>query len=320
VDISGCFPQKGMVEALVRDLGADRVLFGSDMLGRSLASQLAKVVFADIPEDQKERILYGNALAVFGPAVAPTEPPPALPLRPASALPDFRTDHFCFCGRWPFYETDCGTPAELHRLLAAQGIDRAYAGDLGSIYRVDMEQANAEFLQSAQGAPRVAPLATLNPRAHNWRQVIQYLKPGFAGAIVYPYLHNWQLDDPTALELFRRCAEKGIPLWINCRLGDERFHHTGLAWRPVPTEELVRFGRAAPGNSYVFQGLTAAEICGFLEQVPGDPRFRFELSRLTDHTGALDQVVGRHGLSCLVMGSEFPLRDIRAVRWAAQRQ
>jgi hypothetical protein len=320
VDISGCFPQKGMVEALVRDLGADRVLFGSDMLGRSLASQLAKVVFARISEDQKERILSGNALAIFGPAVASTEPQTDLPLRPASALPDLRTDHFCFCGRWPFYDTDCGTPAELDRLLAASGIEKAYTGDLGSIYRVDLEQANAEFLESAQGAPRVAPLATLNPRAHNWRQVIQYLKPGFAGAIVYPYLHNWQLGDPTALEFFRRCAEKGIPLWINCRLGDERFHHTGLAWRPVPAEELARFGTAAPANSYVFQGLTAPEICGFLEQVPGDTRFCFEISRLTDHTSALDQVIGKHGLSHLVMGSEFPLRDIRAVRWAAQRQ
>ena len=320
VDVSGSFPAKGMVEALVRDIGVDRVLFGSDMLGRSVASQIAKVVFADVSERARQRILYGNALALFGPAIAPGDPLPALPLRPASRLPDSRSDHFCFCGRWPFFETECATPMELSRLLAAQGIERAYAGDLGSVYRLDLERANAEFLQAARKARRVAALATLNPRAHNWRQVIQSLGPAVAGAIVYPYLHDWQLDDPIHAGFFGRCAEKRIPLWINCRLGDDRFRHCGLACRPVSPEELIRFGRTAPRNSYVFQGLTAGEICRFIEETPGGMRFRFEISRLTDHPGALDQVAAMHGMSRLVMGSEFPLRDIRAVRWAAQRQ
>jgi len=339
VDISGSFPAKGMVEALVRDLGAERVLFGSDILGRSMASQIAKVVFADIPERTKLRILGENALAIFGPAVAPGGPLPAPPLRPPSRLPDFSTDHFCFCGRWPFFETECASPIELDALLAAQGIARAYAGDLGSVYRLELEQANAEFLQAARQTRRVWPLATLNPRAHNWAQVIQSLGPGqmrfsktervpprrggprgFSGAIVYPYLHDWPLDGPAHAEFFRRCSENRVPLWINCRFGDDRFRHTGLACRAVSPEELIRFGRTAPPNSYVFQGLTAGEICRFLDEVARKARFRFETSRLTDHPGALDQVAGPHGLAHLVMGSEFPLRDVRSVRWAAQRQ
>jgi len=320
VDISGSFPQKGMVEALVKDIGADRVLFGSDILGRSQASQIAKVIFEDIPERTKQRMLGGNALAIFGPAVSPGAISPAPPLRSPSQLPDLRTDHFCFCGRWPFFETECETPMELDAALAIHGIRKAYAADLGSAYRLDLEQANAEFLRAARKAPRVAALATLNPRAHNWRQVIQYLRRTAAGAIVYPYLHDWALDDPAHAEFFRRCAERRIRLWINCRFGDDRFRHVGLACRAVSTEELIRFGKSAPENSYVFQGLMAAEVSRFLEEVPPSKRFRFEISRLTDHPGALDQVAAKHGLSSLVMGSEFPLRDFRAVRWAAERQ
>ena len=320
VDISGSFPQKGMVETLVGDIGVERVLFGSDMLGRSVASQIAKVTFADISERQKQRILYKNALALFGPAVAPSKPLPAPPLRPPSELPDFRTDHFCFCGCWPFFETPCGIPIELDHLLAAEGIDRAYAADLGSVYRVDLERANAEFLRAAQKARRVAPLATLNPRAHNWRQVTQYLSPAFAGAIVYPYLHDWQLGDAAHAEFLQRCAERQVPLWVNCRLGDDRFRHCGLACRQVLPDELIRFGETAPENSYVLQGLTADEICRSLDALSSDTRFRFEISRLTDHPGALDRVASRHGMSRLVMGSEFPLRDLRTVRWTAQRQ
>jgi len=320
VDISGSFPQKGMVEALVKDLGASRVLFGSDILGRSQASQIAKVLFEDIPQRVKQQIFCGNALAIFGPAVAPGAALPIPPLRPAAQLPDLRTDHFCFCGCWPFFETECETPMELDVLLAEHGVTKAYAGDLGSVYRLDLEQANADFVRAARKARRVAALATLSPLPNNWRQVIRYLPRGATGGIVYPYLHNWALDDPAHAEFFRRCAEGQIPLWINCRFGDDRFRHDGLACRAVSAEELIRFGKSAPANSYVFQGLAAGEICRFLDEVPWQGRFRFEISRLTDHPGALDQVAAKHGLASLVMGGEFPLRDLRTVRFAAERQ
>jgi predicted TIM-barrel fold metal-dependent hydrolase len=44
----------------VRELGAERVVFGSDAGSRSFASQLAKVQDADIPEDAKKLILRDN--------------------------------------------------------------------------------------------------------------------------------------------------------------------------------------------------------------------------------------------------------------------
>ncbi len=59
-DVSGCDPCAGMVEMAVRELGAERVLFGSDAAGRSFASQLAKVYGADIPTAAKRLILRDN--------------------------------------------------------------------------------------------------------------------------------------------------------------------------------------------------------------------------------------------------------------------
>lgn len=59
-DIGGSDPTSGMVEMGVRELGADRILYGSDAGGRSFASQLAKVQGADIPADAKKKILGEN--------------------------------------------------------------------------------------------------------------------------------------------------------------------------------------------------------------------------------------------------------------------
>lgn len=60
VDLAGSDPTAGMTEMAVRELGAERVLYGSDVGGRSFASQLAKVQGADIPEAAKKLILGEN--------------------------------------------------------------------------------------------------------------------------------------------------------------------------------------------------------------------------------------------------------------------
>jgi uncharacterized protein len=58
--LAGSEPTAGFVEMAVRELGADRVLYGSDVEGRSFASQIAKVTGADIPAEQKRMILRDN--------------------------------------------------------------------------------------------------------------------------------------------------------------------------------------------------------------------------------------------------------------------
>jgi uncharacterized protein len=60
VDLAGFDPTAGVTEMAVRELDADRVLYGSDCAGRSFASQLAKVYGADIPEAAKKLILGEN--------------------------------------------------------------------------------------------------------------------------------------------------------------------------------------------------------------------------------------------------------------------
>jgi predicted TIM-barrel fold metal-dependent hydrolase len=68
-EIAGFDPTSGAVEMAVRELGAERVIYGSDVGGRSFASQLAKVMGADIPDSAKELVLGGNLRRLLGPAL-----------------------------------------------------------------------------------------------------------------------------------------------------------------------------------------------------------------------------------------------------------
>lgn len=60
IDLGGSDPTAGFVEMAVRELGAERILYGSDIGGRSLSSQLAKVLGAQITPQVRRLILGEN--------------------------------------------------------------------------------------------------------------------------------------------------------------------------------------------------------------------------------------------------------------------
>jgi predicted TIM-barrel fold metal-dependent hydrolase len=66
-DLCGSDPRAGLTELAVRQLGAKRVLYGSDAGGRSFASQLAKIYGADISGSAKKLILGENLRRLLAP-------------------------------------------------------------------------------------------------------------------------------------------------------------------------------------------------------------------------------------------------------------
>ncbi len=67
IGIGGGEPQAGWVEMAVRELGAERVIYGSDAGGRSFATQLAKVYGAEIADADKRLILGANLRRMLTP-------------------------------------------------------------------------------------------------------------------------------------------------------------------------------------------------------------------------------------------------------------
>ncbi|MBI2949868.1 MAG: amidohydrolase family protein [Verrucomicrobia bacterium] len=66
-DLAGGDPTAGVTEMAVRELGANRVIYGSDVAGRSFASQLAKVYGANIPDSSRRLILGENLKRLLRP-------------------------------------------------------------------------------------------------------------------------------------------------------------------------------------------------------------------------------------------------------------
>lgn len=69
VDTSGGAPEAGLVECAVGELGAGRVLYGSDLPIRDLPTAIARVAGSPISSAAKRAILHDNAVKLLPPAV-----------------------------------------------------------------------------------------------------------------------------------------------------------------------------------------------------------------------------------------------------------
>ena len=73
VETSGFDATAGFIEMAVRELGAERIMFGSHLPSRSLGTELGKVIGADISERDKKLILGENFRNLLRPILKTTE-------------------------------------------------------------------------------------------------------------------------------------------------------------------------------------------------------------------------------------------------------
>ena len=67
IDLGGGDPTSGFTEMALRELGPERILYGSDVGGRSYSSQLAKVFGTEMTNESRRLILAGNLKRLLGP-------------------------------------------------------------------------------------------------------------------------------------------------------------------------------------------------------------------------------------------------------------
>ena len=303
-DLSGGYPERTEVERLLEAFGSKRLLYGSDAPGRSFASQMHKVLGSAMSDSEQYDILYENSRRIFK-----LKSLDALP--PADSLfkwscGDLQEDHFCFCGESPWFDHRISV-AELAEKMHSAGVKRAYAVSLNAASVTDNAAENKRFLEESSTFDCIKPLKAVDLR--NMAQALDMLEnmDGFAGVWVSPYLHNYQLDAPEYKVFFERCAELNIVVWINTTVSDDRFRCRDLVRRCVTNAEILAFGKTAPENKYILQGIgdhqrMAAELPEY---------FLLEYSHLSDGEYLAEDYTGEP--ERLLRGSEYPFRSIDAV-------
>lgn len=66
LDLTYSREHTNMIEYIVKEVGADRIVWGSDAPTFSMAHQIGKILFARIPDGDKHKILHDTAARLFG--------------------------------------------------------------------------------------------------------------------------------------------------------------------------------------------------------------------------------------------------------------
>ena len=66
LDMSGGEAIAGFMDLALRGLGPSRIVFGTDIWGRSIPSQVSRIVACDVSDADKERMCWRNAVEVLG--------------------------------------------------------------------------------------------------------------------------------------------------------------------------------------------------------------------------------------------------------------
>ncbi|MBR2373074.1 MAG: amidohydrolase [Lentisphaeria bacterium] len=310
-DISGTDPDRSMVTELLKEVPAERLLFGSDAPGRSFVSQLHKVTLARIPEPEKKLILGKNAQKLYKiHDIAQTPPSTIDKTEPEINL--CSEDHFLFCGKWPFSSAENITPKKLEHLLETNNIDRGFTVDLDSVFSIDLLYANRKFRHQCRRYRRILPLAVVDPESANLEVLLDdAAEHNDRGVWFSPALSSRMPDSTPVLKLCALCAERKLPLYMNCSLGEARFQHRALHIKRIFFNDLRNFFKVAPEHDYIFQGIVPE---------PDIPRHdcRFTFEKLTDSEQGITNFINSGGSKeYLLPGSEFPFREINQTRLAA---
>jgi predicted TIM-barrel fold metal-dependent hydrolase len=278
------------VQTVVREVGAERVLFGSGAPTRPVQAALNAVLTAEIDENERDAILHGNAARLFGLRVADNTEAPRATV--ASDLVDVH-GHVGSLG----FPTPRLEPCEYPAVAARHGIRQTMASSLRAIVD-DPQVGNAEALRVSSEALLV--YVVLNPEDIDGACAAMdaaYRSDRVVGAKVHCSWSGQPTASRACMTLLQEVARRGQPLKI---------HVDGPDWQP----SLAEIARAYPDwrviVAHAGPGMASRE-CVQLLQVTSN--VYVELSTSYADLPVVREVVKTARPGRLLFGSDAPLLD-----------
>ena len=140
-----------------------------------------------------------------------------------------------YLGHFAFRQLRHNTADGLLRLMDRNGIERAAVSSAASITYRNAQAGNEELAAEVKGhGDRFIPIAVINPAYAGALDDLRTCREefGMRGLRLYPSWHNYQLTDPSCVELVNAAAAAGMSISIPLRVED-RVSKAG--WWTCPT-------------------------------------------------------------------------------------
>ncbi len=131
-------------------------------------------------------------------------------------------------GHWPFRQTNCNTCESLLARMNKFGVDQSVVSNMNGIFYKDTQAANEELhkeiLSDRRFRDRFIPFAIINPIYAGWKSDLELCitRMEVKGIRLYPLYHDYELTDPSCIELVKRARDRGLVVAFTLRMVDSR--------------------------------------------------------------------------------------------------
>ncbi len=144
-----------------------------------------------------------------------------------------------YVGHWPFKQLKYNTCASSLERMNRFGVDVSVISNLNGIFYKNTQSANEELYDELKSdkrfSDRFIPFAVINPIYAGWKEDLEtcVTKMGMKGLRVYPQYHDYDITDPSFIELVKLARDRGLPVAIDIRMVDSRQR----SWMDIPVFE-----------------------------------------------------------------------------------
>lgn len=217
-------------------------------------------------------------------------------------------------GHWPFKQLKYNNCEALLQRMNKFGVDISVVTNLNGVFYKNTQSANEELYDEIRSDKRFRnrfiPMAIINPLYADWKNDLKICKAkmGIKGVRLYPKYHDYELTDPSCIELVKYARDLDLTVALTMRIVDSRQR----SWMDINKEwqlkDIIPIVREVPDARYMILNLANSirvtdEDATLLKKV----NLVFDTSgRSLDDLGALIKEYGEHKFA---FGTHSPILD-----------
>ena len=226
-----------------------------------------------------------------------------------------------YVGHWPFMQLKYNTCEALAHRMDRFGVDVSVISNLNGIFYKNTQSANQELYEEIKSlkrySDRFVPFAVINPIYAGWRQDLEtsISKLGMRGIRLYPKYHDYEMTNPSLIELVKRARDLDIAVAFTFRMADSRQRSwmdiDYVAYTPKPEwslKDIMPIIREVPDAKYLI-----LNVANSLHLDESDTALFKKAEVLMDTSGRtlmdLGSLLRAYGKEKFAFGTHSPILD-----------
>jgi uncharacterized protein len=217
-------------------------------------------------------------------------------------------------GHWPFQQTNCNTCQALLERMNKFGVDVSVVSNMNGIFYKDTQAANEELhkeiMSDRKFRDRFIPFAVINPIYAGWKNDLNICstKMGMKGIRLYPLYHDYELTDPSCIELVKSARDRGLTVAFTIRMVDSRPRHWMDLSKEWSLKDIIPIIIEVPDAKYLILNISSGT------QLNDEDTKLFNDSDVVFDTSGnsitnLEGLLNKYGKDMFAFGTHSPILD-----------